>query len=61
MSELPRAIVEKTKALTFDSIKGAVGDYLTDDEIKTMLVRRDLILAEIDKLIKKNGEANVLY
>jgi len=61
MSELPRAIVEKAKALTFDNIKGVVGDYLTDDEIKTMLVRRDLILAEIDRLIKKNGEANVLY
>jgi len=61
MSELPRAIVEKVKALTFESIKAAVADYLTDDEIKTMLVRRDLILAEIDKLIKKNGEQNVLY
>jgi len=61
MSELPRAIVEKAKALTFESIKGVVGDYLTDDEIKTVLVRRDLILAEIDKLIKKNGEEKVLY
>jgi hypothetical protein len=61
MSELPRAIVEKTKALTFESIKGVVGDYLTDDEIKAVLTRRDLILTEIDKLIKKNGEENVLY
>jgi len=25
------------------------------------LVRRDLILTEIDKLIKRNGEQNVLY
>jgi len=61
MSELPRAIVEKTKALTFESIKGVVRDYLTDDEIKTVLARRDLILAEIDKLIQKNGEEKVLY
>jgi hypothetical protein len=61
MSELPRAIVEKAKVLTFESIKGVVGDYLTDDEIKAVLARRDLILAEIDKLIKKNGEGNVLY
>jgi hypothetical protein len=61
MSQLPRAIVEKAKALTFESIKGAVGDYLTDDEIKAVLFRRDLILTEIDRLIKKNGEENVLY
>jgi hypothetical protein len=61
MSELPRALVEKTKALTFESIKAVVGDTLTEAEIKAVLARRDLILAEIDKLIKKNGEAAVLY
>jgi hypothetical protein len=61
MSELPRAIVERAKALTFESIKGAVGDYLTDGEIKAVLVRRDLVLKEIDRLIKMNGEANTLY
>jgi hypothetical protein len=61
MSELPRAIVDKVKALTFESIKGIVGDYLTDEEIKDVLIRRDLILEEIDKLIKKNGEDKVLY
>lgn len=61
MSELPRAIVEKVKTLTFDDIKSAVGEYLTDGEIKNILLRRDLILVEIDKIIKKNGEAQVLY
>ena len=61
MSELPRAIVEKIKGLTFESIKAAVGDYLTDDEINAVLARRDLILAEVDRLVKKNGEAAVLY
>jgi hypothetical protein len=61
MSELPRAIVNRAKGLTFDGIKSIVGDYLTDDEIKAVLIRRDLILKEIDKLIQKNGEAKVLY
>jgi hypothetical protein len=61
MSELPRALVEKIKALTPESIKAAVGEYLTDEEIKAVLIRRDLILTEIDKLIKKNGEDQVLY
>jgi hypothetical protein len=61
MSELPRALIEKIKTLTFEGIKAVTGDYLTDAEIKAVLIRRDLILAEVDKLIKKNGEANVLY
>jgi hypothetical protein len=61
MSELPRALVEKIKALTFESIKNAVGEYLTDEEINAVLTRKDLILQEIDRLIKKNGEENVLY
>ena len=61
MSELPRVLVEKVKALTHESIKAAAGEYLTDEEIKAVLIRRDLILAEIDKLIKKNGEDQVLY
>lgn len=61
MSELPRAIVEKIKALDIEAIKTAVGDYLTNDEINAVLIRRDLILKEIDKLIRINGEDKVLY
>ena len=61
MKELPKALFEKIKALTYDQIKTAVGEYLTDEEIKCVMIRKDLILTEIDKLIKKNGEENVLY
>ncbi len=61
MSELPRSIVEKVKTLDFDAIKGACGEYLTDNEINAVLTRRDLILKEIQKLIDKNGEDKVLY
>jgi hypothetical protein len=61
MKELPRAFVEKLKTLTFDTIRAAVGEYLSDEEINAVLIRRDLILAEVDRLIKENGEANVLY
>jgi hypothetical protein len=61
MSELPRATVEKVKALDFAAIRAAVADYLSDEEIRAVLVRRDLVLAEIAQLIKVNGEAKVLY
>lgn len=61
MKELPRALVEKIKTLNFDMIKEAVGEYLTDAEINAILARKELILKEINKLIAKNGEENVLY
>lgn len=61
MSELPRAFVDKIKGLNYEGIKSAVGEYLTDEEINAVLARKDLILAEIDRLIRKNGEDKVLY
>ena len=61
MKELPKALYEKIKALTFEQIKGVVNDYLTDDEIKAVLIRKDLIIKEIEKLVAANGEENVLY
>jgi len=61
MKELPRVMVDKLKALTPEIVKAAVGEYLTEEEVKAMFLRRDLMLQEIDKLIKKYGEENVLY
>jgi hypothetical protein len=61
MSELPRAVVEKVRALDFATIRAVVGGYLSDEEIRAVLIRRDLILAEIGRLIKVNGEGKVLY
>jgi hypothetical protein len=61
MLALPRAFVDKVKGLTAESIRTAVGDTLTDEEIAAVLIRRDLVLAEIDRLIKKNGETATLY
>jgi hypothetical protein len=58
---LPRAFVEKIKALNFDSIKKAVGPYLKDKEIEAILARKELLLTEIDEMIKEKGEDNVLY
>lgn len=61
MKRLPRTFVEKLKAMNIGSVTEAIGDYLTDDEIKAVLKRRDLILKEIARLIEKYGENNVLY
>jgi hypothetical protein len=61
MKQLPREFVEKLKALDTDTIKGIVGEYLTDKEIECVLIRKDLIIKWLDKEIKKEGEDKVLY
>jgi hypothetical protein len=61
MRKLPRAFVENLKTLNIKLIKDIVGEYLTDKEVEAVLKRRDLILEEIDNLIEKHGEDDVLY
>jgi len=58
---VPRSFVEKIRALDAASLKAAVGPYLTDKEIGAVLKRRDLLLVEIEGMIKDAGEAKVLY
>ncbi len=61
MKKLPMAFVEKLRALNFELIREAVDEYLTDNEIEVVLVRRDLIIDWLDKRIKQLGEDEVLY
>jgi len=59
--QLPRRFVEAVRALDVDRVKKAVGRYLTDDEVAAVLARQKLLLAEVEDLIKENGESKVLY
>ena len=61
MAELPRTFVEALKALTPETIRQVVGEYLTDEEIAATMARRDLIIAWLDKRIAELGEMKVLY
>lgn len=61
METLPRPFYEALKALTAESVRTAVGEYLTDEEIAATLSRRDLIIAWLDKRIADLGEIKVLY
>jgi hypothetical protein len=58
---LPRGFVEKVRALDKASVQSAVGPYLTAEEIDALIARRPILLAEIDDMIKGNGESAVLY
>ncbi len=59
--QLPRAFVEKVRAMTYESLRAAVGTNLTDEEIRAVLTRKDLLLKEIEGMIKEKGEDKVLY
>lgn len=61
MRELPRAVVEKVRALDEPALRTAVGNYLTRAEVQAVLARRGLLVKEIDRLIKIYGEDKVLY
>ncbi len=61
MKELPRDFVEKLKSLNHEDIRDVMGEYLEDDEIEAVLIRRDLIIDWIEKRIQELGEDKVLY
>ena len=61
MRSLPRAFVDKLKSLDLGIIKDVVGEFLTEKEIEGILLRRDLIIDNLNKRIEKLGEAAVLY
>lgn len=61
IKQLPRGFVDKLRSLDFELVKRIVGDYLKDKEIQAVLLRRDIILKEIEILINKMGEDKVLY
>jgi hypothetical protein len=61
MLKLPRKFVDALRGLTDASIREAVGEYLTEDEVAACIKRRDLILKEVERLIKANGEAETIY
>jgi hypothetical protein len=58
---VPRALFERIKALDFAAIKLAVGPYLADKEIQSIVARIKLLEAEMAKMIGQYGEASVLY
>ncbi len=61
MRELPRSVVDRARALDRESLKRITAGYLDDKEIAAVLARRDLIMKEIEKLIRIDGEDQVLY
>jgi hypothetical protein len=56
-----RQLLEKLKALDANALTEKTKQYLTKEEVKTVMARRDKIVAHFQKLIAENGENEVLY
>lgn len=56
-----KALLEKLKALNQDQVMDATKGYLSKGEVKSLMARRDKIVEHFDKLVAKEGEAQVLY
>jgi hypothetical protein len=49
LSGMDRAILDKMRQMTRESVKAAVGSHLFDNEVDALLLRRDRIVAHYDK------------
>ena len=58
---LPRTFVEKIKTLNSDGLTETLKLYLKKKEIKAIFIRKELLLKEIEEMIKEQGEDKVLY
>ena len=56
-----RGLWKAMQSLTLESLTAAVERTLTKDEIKAVMVRRDLILEQLTKVIDSRGERAVLF
>src|SRR5205814_4225854 len=56
-----RQLLEKLKALDGNELAEKTKGYLTKDEVKAVMARRDKIVALLQKLIAEKGESEVLY
>jgi len=56
-----RHLLEKLKALDANAVAEKTNHYLTKDEVKALMARRDKIVAQFQKLIAEKGENEVLY
>jgi hypothetical protein len=56
-----RHLLEKLKALDINALTEKDKKYLTKDEMKALMARRDKIVDQFNKLIAEKGENEVLY
>jgi hypothetical protein len=61
LTRFSKSLLEGIEKLDYQTLKKQVGRYLIDGQIKTLLDRRDAILALAKKMVAEKGEAAVIY
>ena len=61
LRKLPRGLVRSVRDLSETGLRETVGDLLSEEEIRAVLARREILLLEIGKVVGRFGEADVLY
>jgi len=56
-----RQLLEKLKALDANALTERTNRYLTKEEVKAVMARRDKIVAQFQAMIAQKGESEVLY
>jgi hypothetical protein len=56
-----RQLLEKLKTLDGNEVEKQTRNYLSKEEVKSVMARRDKIVAQFQKLISEKGEMEVLY
>ena len=56
-----RKLFEKLKTLDGNELQEKTKHYLSKDEVKALMARRDKIVARLQQLISEKGESQVLY
>jgi hypothetical protein len=56
-----RQLLEKLKTLNAEQLSDKTKHYLTKDELKAVIARRDKIVARFEQLVREKGEEAVLY
>ena len=56
-----RQVLSKLRQLSYDQVFDATKPYLSKDEVKALIARRDKMVAYFDNLIAQKGESQVLY
>ena len=56
-----RQVLAKLKGLNFDAVFNATNPYLSKDQVKSLMARRDKIVEIFEKLVAQKGDNEVLY
>lgn len=61
LTRFDRRVLESLRTLTFELLRERMGRWLSAEQIRALLARRDVILARADRLVAEKGEPAVLF